>query len=148
MEEACRRLIRRYTCIVFHSKLSSSLSLLVWRKDLSGYHEVVIISLDDKMTFHLSKSLLPLVRILAMNLHFLDGLALPSALSLLFGKPPSLWGCMNITQHERNSPLISAHNLPMQRTPYATYTHTHTNTDLHRLHPGVRCLGAIFSASR
>lgn len=81
--------------------------------------------MDDKMTFHLSRSLLPLVRILAMNLHFLDGLALPSALSLLFGKPPSLWGCMNITQHERNSPLISAHNLPMQRTPYATYTHTH-----------------------
>lgn len=55
----------------------------------------------------------------------------PSASTPLFGKPPSLQGCMDITQHERNSLLISAHNLPMQRTPYALSTHTHTHTHRH-----------------
>lgn len=92
---------------------------------------------DDNI-HHLSKSLCLLVTLISMDISFFCFFFLftviafcPSASTPLFGKPPSLQGCMDITQHERNSLLISAHNLPMQRTPYALSTHTHTHTHRH-----------------
>lgn len=102
------------------------------------------------MTFHLSQSPSPLARTLSIKMQISmcgSGRTLsPSTSPLLFslfGKPPSQWGCTNITQRERNSPLMSAHGLPrMQRTPYVTCAHTHTFA--YRLHPGARRLGSIF----